>query len=518
MLNLNVGIFGHVDSGKTTLAKALSQVASTAAFDKNPQSQQRGITLDLGFSSFIVDTPEHLSMFVEHEKIQFTLVDCPGHASLIRTIIGGAQIIDLILLVVDVTKGIQTQTAECIIIGEITCPHLIVVLNKIDLLIENDRERCIAKAQRNIKRALHATIFADATIVPISARSRINDSTVGISTLIDILKGKIFYPQRNIDAPFLFAIDHCFSIKGKGTILTGTVLQGSVKIEDLIELPEINLSKKIKSLQMFKKPVTSASAGDRLGICVTQFDPKLIERGIACKSGFTSYIYCGIISAHKIKYFKGSVSSKSKFHISIGYETVFANITCFKVNSKLEEFEFNDELQFINELNGDNKDAKEYILLEFEKPTLVIEHCKVIGSKLDLDIHENNCRIAFWGKLISCSKDKQYKETYLTNLKVYKEKLKVGVVDRAVSENTIIVRNLFKKHSNIEIFINLKVTLSTGETGMIECTFGKNGKVKVSLEGESNNFKTKFDKDNPKIAVTLTYKQYIFSPKKKIAQ
>ncbi len=90
VLNFNIGVLGHIDSGKTSLAKALSTVASTASFDKNPQSKERGITLDLGFSSFCVDTPEHLkSKGVSQNVLQFTLVDCPGHASLIRTIIGG---------------------------------------------------------------------------------------------------------------------------------------------------------------------------------------------------------------------------------------------------------------------------------------------------------------------------------------------------------------------------------------------------------------------------------------------
>ena len=91
VLNFNVGVLGHVDSGKTSLAKAMSTTASTASFDKNPQSRERGITLDLGFSSFCVDLPEHLAKEQTHgyTQLQFTLVDCPGHASLIRTIIGG---------------------------------------------------------------------------------------------------------------------------------------------------------------------------------------------------------------------------------------------------------------------------------------------------------------------------------------------------------------------------------------------------------------------------------------------
>lgn len=89
-LNFNVGVLGHVDSGKTSLARALSSTASTAAFDKNPQSKERGITLDLGFSAFTVPLPEHMKQSCgEHDSLQFTLVDCPGHASLIRTIIGG---------------------------------------------------------------------------------------------------------------------------------------------------------------------------------------------------------------------------------------------------------------------------------------------------------------------------------------------------------------------------------------------------------------------------------------------
>ena len=168
-------------SGKTTLSKAVSTVASTAAFDKNPQSKERGITLDLGFSSFTTSSANHIQEIFP--QTQYTLVDCPGHgkfifrdnwmhsiflnnekifrnqfnkllspffflASLIKTIIGGAQIIDLMILVVDITKGIQTQTAECLVIGEITCSRMIVVLNKIDSIQADKRDKTIEKVNK----------------------------------------------------------------------------------------------------------------------------------------------------------------------------------------------------------------------------------------------------------------------------------------------------------------------------------------------------------------------------------
>ncbi|KAG7669228.1 hypothetical protein KSW81_007387 [Nannochloris sp. 'desiccata'] len=140
LYNVNVGVLGHVDSGKTSLVAALSTTLSTAALDKHPQSRERGITLDLGFSSFTLPAPSSITS-AGFDAVQFTLVDCPGHASLIRTVIGGAQIMDLMILVIDVTKGIQTQTAECIVLGEITTDQMIVVLNKIDQLQPEKREK-----------------------------------------------------------------------------------------------------------------------------------------------------------------------------------------------------------------------------------------------------------------------------------------------------------------------------------------------------------------------------------------
>jgi selenocysteine-specific elongation factor len=167
-LNFNVGVLGHVDSGKTSLAKALSTVASTACFDKNPQSKQRGITLDLGFSSFTIQSKETLKE-KGYEYVQYTLVDCPGHASLIKTIIGGAQIIDMMLLVIDITKGVQTQTAECLIIGEICCDKMLVVLNKLDLIEEEKRAATIEKMCKRLSKTLEGTKFANSRIIAVAA-------------------------------------------------------------------------------------------------------------------------------------------------------------------------------------------------------------------------------------------------------------------------------------------------------------------------------------------------------------
>jgi len=177
-LNFNIGVLGHVDSGKTSLAKALSTVASTACFDKNPQSKERGITLDLGFSSFTLDAPEHIKQQGQFDFVQYTLVDCPGHASLIKTIIGGAQIIDMMFLVIDIVKGMQTQTAECLIIGEICCDKMLVILNKLDLIEESKRESAIEKITKRLHKTLENTKFANCAIVAVAANQQSSEVSI----------------------------------------------------------------------------------------------------------------------------------------------------------------------------------------------------------------------------------------------------------------------------------------------------------------------------------------------------
>ncbi|XP_053381410.1 selenocysteine-specific elongation factor-like [Mercenaria mercenaria] len=576
MFNFNVGVLGHVDSGKTSLSKTLSTTASTASFDKNPQSKERGITLDLGFSSFQVDLPTHLVREGEQGVVQYTLVDCPGHASLIKTIIGGAQIIDLMLLVVDVVKGLQTQTAECLVIGEITCNKMIVVLNKVDLLPPEKKDSMIDKMKKKMLKTLESTRFAGSPIVAVAAKPGGPESpeteSIGLTDLIDTLKSNTYIPQRDVQGPFIFSVDHCFSIRGQGTVMTGTALSGSVSVNDTIEIPAMKVTKKVKSMQMFRKPVEKVVQGDRAGICVTQFDPKLLERGTICTPGALPTIEAAVISVQKIPYYKGSITSKAKFHITTGHDTVMGRLTFFGLYDKKEleslesqtaqikisdensldlskEYLYQEELISKSSKNkgdsaeggDDNKiPVRQYALVQFEKPVTCQNSALVIGSKLDTDIHANICRIAFHGKLLLGMSDPKYVETVLPKIKVYKTKVKEGLVERVMDEYTVIGKNMFKKETNIATFTNLKIMLSTGEAGVIEGGFGQSGKIKIRIpgglpaetvkrysggkkksKGKGNEESANQDEDTSDrepIKILLTFKRYIYDPEKKMKQ
>lgn len=112
----------------------------------------------------------------------------------------------------------------------------------------------------------------------------------------------------------LMAVDHCFALKGQGTVMTGTVLQGSISVNQKIEIPSCSVEKKVKSIQMFHKSVTNAFKGDRIGICVTQFDPKNIERSVICSPGMVVWMSSAIVQLHKIKFFKQPICHGQTFH------------------------------------------------------------------------------------------------------------------------------------------------------------------------------------------------------------
>ncbi|NP_001424741.1 selenocysteine-specific elongation factor isoform 5 [Homo sapiens] len=534
-VNVNVGVLGHIDSGKTALARALSTTASTAAFDKQPQSRERGITLDLGFSCFSVPLPARLrSSLPEFQAapeaepepgeplLQVTLVDCPGHASLIRTIIGGAQIIDLMMLVIDVTKGMQTQSAECLVIGQIACQKLVVVLNKIDLLPEGKRQAAIDKMTKKMQKTLENTKFRGAPIIPVAAKP-----------------GGPEAPET--EAP-----------------------QG---IPELIEVV-----KKVKSMQMFHMPITSAMQGDRLGICVTQFDPKLLERGLVCAPESLHTVHAALISVEKIPYFRGPLQTKAKFHITVGHETVMGRLMFFSPAPDnfdqepiLDSFNFSQEYLFQEQYlskdltpavtDNDEADKKagqateghcprqQWALVEFEKPVTCPRLCLVIGSRLDADIHTNTCRLAFHGILLHGLEDRNYADSFLPRLKVYKLKHKHGLVERAMDDYSVIGRSLFKKETNIQLFVGLKVHLSTGELGIIDSAFGQSGKFKIHIpgglspeskkiltpalkkraragRGEATRQEESAERSEPSqhVVLSLTFKRYVFDTHKRMVQ
>ena len=154
------------------------------------------------------------------------MVDCPGHASLIKTIIGGAQIIDMMLLVIDVTKGIQTQTAECLVIGEIVCTKMMVIINKVDMLPEDKRNIQLEKMMKKLKITFQKTKFKDVEMVAVSARPGGPDSSSepsGMSEFLARLMDQVYLPRRpDSSSPAVFSVDHCFSVRGSGTVMTGT--------------------------------------------------------------------------------------------------------------------------------------------------------------------------------------------------------------------------------------------------------------------------------------------------------
>eukprot|EP00736_Rhodelphis_marinus_P000668 Rmarinus@m.4235 len=551
ILNINVGILGHVDSGKTSLARALSTHLSTAALDKHPQSKERGITLDLGFSCFFMD-PTPSIREAGYEKVQITLVDCPGHASLIKTIIGGAQIIDMMILVVDVTKGIQTQTAECIVIGEVLSDELVVVLNKEDLLPEADREKLRLKMVTRLKKTIAHTAFGEAPIVSVSAAPGAKeDSQPEVGALVNLLKEKLRVPNRQgKDGKFVFAVDHCFPIKGQGTVLTGTVLHGHTKIGEVVEIPNLKVQKKIKGIQMFHRPVNQIAQGDRAGVCVAQLDADVMERGILCSPGAVPQMDRLIAHVRPIRYHSSQIRSGSKIHVTVGYDTAMATVTFFAPpaevgSSPSSSFDPSASYCYLDAIvrpassspaaenlppqaqdlptdpsasDAAAADARGwcFALLELERAVSVPDGSKLIGARLDADIHGKACRLAFHGTV-----GLQMDSNFRSQLKIYKYKSRQGAVDRIThGGRTVIAKGLFKKETDLASFTGMKVEMFSPKdesiprvSGRIESAFGKSGKVTIQVDDAEIP-----EKNAKSLVVSLMFKRFVYDPQKKMVQ
>ena len=493
--------------------------------------------------------------------MQFTLVDCPGHASLIRTIIGGAQIIDMMLLVIDANKGVQTQTGECIVIGEITTDKMIVVLNKVDMIPDDERESKIEKLRKRIQKVLSGTKFPNAPIVLTSAavggekvasigatiwatgNKNINKgftnngNSIGIENLIKVIQKEVQIPNRNIHGPLYYAIDHCFQIKGHGTVLTGTVLNGSVSINSVIEIPHLQLQKKVKSMQMFRKPVKIAKQGDRVGICVTNLDPTLIERAVAASPGTIPQLSHAICMVKKVRFFRQKCKTNSKFHISIGHTTVVANVTFFgaselacqlgmELKRNSNSSEIGDGCELVNSSESDflnvslnssyyknfpemtynwdqqfeyqpelidvegvayGKEPVQWALLEFQSNVFCPIGSLIIGSKLDIDSKDggamaHQCRLAFFGPVhISITEEDK------KNIKIFSWKQKEGEVFKITDKKNgisteVIGWKLIQDGNSITPFINMKVETEDRAKGRIVAAYGADGKFRVKFK------------------------------------
>ena len=413
--------------------------------------------------------------------------------------------------------------------------------------------------KKRLTKTLENTKFSGSPIVAVAAKPDSSEGeslekSLGMKEMSELLAEQAYVPQRNNTGPFLFAVDHCFSVRGQGTVMTGTVLQGSVSLNDNVEIPSMKVVKKVKSMQMFRQPVCKVSQGDRAGICVTQFDPKLLERGLVCHPSSVPTIFAGIIRVEKIHYYKGSVLSKAKFHVTVGHETVMGKAQFFGLPvsvdppSDVEVFDFAQEYLFQDELHEGSKGKDEesepevhlqhqYAVLELEKPVTCPNSSLVIGSRLDTDIHLNTCRLAFHGKFLTMFTEKNFAETILPKLRIFKKKSRVGEVERATDEYSLVGKGLFKKETNISLFSNLKVRLSTGEAGVIEGGFGQSGKFKVRIpaglspesldlmmagqkkRGKGKNTTTEGGGEKmASVKIILDFKRYIFDPEKKMIQ
>ncbi|KAM3721355.1 Selenocysteine-specific elongation factor [Dirofilaria immitis] len=446
--SLNVGILGHVDSGKTTLAKTISTMSSTAAFDKHAETSSfRANTIDLGYSMLTVD------------DTIIALIDCPGHASLIRSVLAASSVFDMAIVVINSSKGIEQQTAEHLLLVSLLCPdHVIIVINKIDLIDEEAEERM----KRRCRKA--ASVFklnSNLQIILTSLTVHKEEATVA---LINALRLALYTPQRVSSGHFVMFVDHCFPVKGKGTVMTGTVVDGMCNIGMEVEIAALQEKRKIKSMQCWKENVHNVGMGDRAAVLFHNVSAKNINRTLIFEPGTLRYVQFLLVSVNRIVHFQEVLHQNSKLHVSTGFDTVIGQ--CQFLASSLPGEK--DNYEVVRELDGTVK----FAILSLGRSVYTKEGNFFITSRLD---HQGKgCRFVFHGiflKLLDNDKE----------ICRFRRKKKVGKVERIENERSVICNSLFKKEANIDIYRNMNVYLSTGEIGRLESSFGKNGKVRVSF-------------------------------------
>jgi elongation factor Tu len=298
----NIGTIGHVDHGKTTLTAAITKtlserVAGNAAvdfenIDKAPEERERGITISTAHVEY------------ETEKRHYAHVDCPGHADYVKNMITGAAQMDGAILVVAATDGVMAQTKEHILLSrQVNVPYIVVFLNKCDMV---DDEELIELVEMEVTENLEEYGFEGCPIIKGSALKALEDPSGEwgdkIMELMDAVDSFIPDPQRATDQPFLMPIEDIFTITGRGTVATGRVERGVLHVNEEVEIvgiKEETTKTTVTGIEMFRKLLDEAQAGDNIGALLRGIKREDVERGqvlvapgsTTCHKKFTAQVY-----------------------------------------------------------------------------------------------------------------------------------------------------------------------------------------------------------------------------------
>jgi len=291
--HLNIGTIGHVDHGKSTLTAAITQVLAkqpsnttkALAFeevDNAPEERQRGVTINIHHCEY------------ETEKRHYAHIDCPGHADFVKNMITGAAQMDGAILVVSAPDGPMPQTREHILLArQVNVPALVVALNKVDMV---DDPELLDLVEMEIRELLKKYQFPgdEVPIVRVSALKAFNgdpEAEKGILELMKKVDEFIPEPVRELDKPFLMPIEDVFSIKGRGTVVTGRVERGKIKVNEEVEIVGIRPTTKsvVTGVEMFRKTLDEGQAGDNVGLLLRGIEKDDVERGqVLAKPGTAS--------------------------------------------------------------------------------------------------------------------------------------------------------------------------------------------------------------------------------------
>jgi len=287
--HVNIGTIGHVDHGKTTLTAAISAVLTAAqggemmdydAIDNAPEERERGITI--------------ATSHIEYETAtrHYAHVDCPGHADYVKNMITGAAQMDGAILVIAATDGPMAQTREHILLSkQVGVPYIVIFMNKEDQLDDEDREEMLELVEMEIRELLEEYDFPgdDTPVIAGSAFQALESAKAGkddewtakIMELMDAVDSYIPTPVRETEKSFLMPVEDVFSIAGRGTVVTGAISQGTIKLGEEVEIVGLRDTQKttVTGIEMFRKEMDFAEAGDNAGLLLRGIKKEDVERG-----------------------------------------------------------------------------------------------------------------------------------------------------------------------------------------------------------------------------------------------